>query len=54
MKKTKEELNTLKQEYEILNNKELQSTDECVELKEDQLEKVAGGKIRCPEQRDVN
>ena len=35
----------MSEEKKTLNNEELQSTDECVELKEDQLEKVAGGKI---------
>ena len=36
MKKTKEELNTLKQEYETLNNK-------LQELTEDELKEVSGG-----------
>ena len=44
----------MSEEKKILNKEELQSADECVELKEDQLEKVAGGKIRYPKQRDVN
>lgn len=42
------------EEKKTLNNDELQSTDECVELKEDQLEKVAGGKTRYPEQKEAN
>ena len=44
----------MSEEKKTLNNEELQSTDECVELKEDQLEKVAGGKIRYPKQREAN
>ena len=42
------------EEKKTLNNEESQSTDECVELKEDQLEKVAGGKTRYPKQREAN
>ena len=44
----------MSKEKKTLNNEELQSTDECVELKEDQLEKVAGGKTRYPKQREAN
>ena len=35
-------------------NEELQSTSDSVELTDEELEKVAGGKIREPEQREVN
>ena len=44
----------MSEEKKTLNKEELQSTDERVELKEDQLEKVTGGKTRYPEQREVN
>ena len=45
--KTQEELKELKEEYET-------SNDKLKELSEEEIEKVAGGKVEYPEQRDVN